>query len=351
ASHQPATVPFLVLRGFSSGLFDPERWLPPRQKPLGLGAAAGSFPVGLSAHHRVTLSAPTVPRMKTEAKDGEEESLQTAFKKLRVDAAGSTASLPVGEGTIPRALVRTAADETKPKNVCTSKEAWHGSMRKPSRGAVRTQRRRRSKSPILHPPKFIHCSSKTPSVCSHLVHKSQIDTPDNSTGLGVPIPKEFCANEQSSPVLDGVGAEHLGASVAEQVPEKKQENSSVAVSLLSKASLKTTDLSDFQSISKQNKSKPCPCMDKACQCKRWQDMKVYKFSGLQNTIPLSPERTVAEDRSQPLPSRTPSSSPRSCSEQARAYVDDVTIEDLSGYMEYYLYIPKKMSHMAEMMYT
>ncbi|XP_039354547.1 oxidative stress-responsive serine-rich protein 1 isoform X1 [Mauremys reevesii] len=294
--------------------------------------------------------------MKTEAKDGEEESLQTAFKKLRVDAAGSTASLPVGDGSVPRALVKTATDETKPKNVCTSKEAWHGSLRKPSRGAVRTQRRRRSKSPILHPPKFIHCSSKTPSVCSHLVHKSQIDTPDNSTGLRVPIPKEFSANERSSPVLDGaghkeVGAEHSGASLSEPVQENKQENSSVAVSLMSKASLKTTDLSDFQSVSKQNKSKPCACMDKACQCKQWQDMEVYKFSGLQNTIPLSPERTVAEDHSQPLPSRTPSSSPRSCSEQARAYVDDVTIEDLSGYMEYYLYIPKKMSHMAEMMYT
>lgn len=38
----------------------------------------------------------------------------------------STASLSVGEGTSPRPLVRTVADETKPKNVCTSKETWHG---------------------------------------------------------------------------------------------------------------------------------------------------------------------------------------------------------------------------------
>uniref|UniRef100_A0A8C8VMW5 Oxidative stress-responsive serine-rich protein 1 n=1 Tax=Pelusios castaneus TaxID=367368 RepID=A0A8C8VMW5_9SAUR len=304
----------------------------------------------------VNLSALSVLRMKTEAQDGEEESLQTAFKKLRVDAAGATASLPVADGTSPRALVRTTADETKPKNVCTAKEAWHGSIRKPSRGAVRTQRRRRSKSPILHPPKFIHCSSKTSSVCSHLVHKSQIDTPDNSTALGMPVPKEFCANERSSPALEvadhkEVGAEYSGVSVAEPVPENKQENSSVALSLVSKANLKATELSDFQSVSKQNQSKPCVCVDKACQCNRWQDMEVYKFSGLQNTLPLAAEKKVAHDHSQHLPSRTPSSCPRSCSEQARAYVDDVTIEDLSGYMEYYLYIPKKMSHMAEMMYT
>lgn len=42
----------------------------------------------------------------------------------------------------------------------------------------------------------------------------------------------------------------------------------------------------------------------------------------------------------------PTPPPRSCSSEA-----DVTIDDLSGYMEFYLHFPKKMSHMAEMMYT
>ncbi|NXJ09477.1 OSER1 protein, partial [Odontophorus gujanensis] len=294
--------------------------------------------------------------MKTEAKDGEEESLQTAFKKLRVDAAGSTASLPIGEGTSPRALVRTAADETKPKNACASKETWHGSVKKPSRGAVRTQRRRRSKSPILHPPKFIHCSTKSQSTCNQLVHKGHVDAPADSAGFGIAVPKEACVHERCSIASDvsqkrdAVGS--LGASVAQSTSVNTQGNCPTAISLVSKASLKTAELADFRSVSKLNKNKPCACVDKACQCKRWQDMEVYKFSGLQNALMLaSDRRTVAEDHSQSLPSRTPSSSPRSCSEQARAFVDDVTIEDLSGYMEYYLYIPKKMSHMAEMMYT
>ncbi|NXK93316.1 OSER1 protein, partial [Formicarius rufipectus] len=290
--------------------------------------------------------------MKSEAKDGEEESLQTAFKKLRVDTAGST-SLSVGEGTSPRALGRSVADETKPKTVCTSKEIWHGSVKKPPRGVMRTQRRRRSKSPILHPPKFIHCSTKPQSTCSQLVQRSQADAQEDNSGFGMPAPKEACAHERCDAAPDigqkGAEVESRRASVTQLTPENGQENS--AASLVSKGSLKTTELSDFQSMSKLNMSKPCACADKACQCKLWQDMEVYRFSGLQNTLPLAPDRTVSEDHSQPLPSRTPSSSPRSCSEQARAFVDDVTIEDLSGYMEYYLYIPKKMSHMAEMMYT
>ncbi|XP_036085269.1 oxidative stress-responsive serine-rich protein 1 isoform X1 [Rousettus aegyptiacus] len=292
--------------------------------------------------------------MKSEAKDGEEESLQTAFKKLRVDASGSIASLSVGEGPSVRASVRTAADDTKPKTTCASKDSWHGSTRKSSRGAVRTQRRRRSKSPVLHPPKFIHCSTIAASSSSQLKHKSQTDSPDGSSGLGISAPNEFNAGECSAS-LDtnhtGAVVEPLRTSVPRLPSEGKEEDSSDAAQV-SQASLKANDLSDFQSVSKLNQGQPCACLGQECQCKRWHDMEVYSFSGLQNVPPLAPERrSMLEDYSQSLHTRTLSGSPRSCSEQARVYVDDVTIEDLSGYMEYYLYIPKKMSHMAEMMYT
>lgn len=291
--------------------------------------------------------------MKSEAKDGEEESLQTAFKKLRVDASGSVASLPVGEGTNVRTSVRTA-DETKLKAAGAAKDSWHGSTRKSSRGAVRTQRRRRSKSPVLHPPKFIHCSTKASSCCSQLKHKSQTDSPDGGSGLGMSSPKEFTAGE-SSTSADG---NHTGAVVeplrtsVPRLPAGSKKEDSCDVTHGSQESLKANDLSDFQSVSKLNQGKACACTGKACQCQRWHDMEVYSFSGLQNVPPLAPERrSTLEDYSQSLHTRTLSGSPRSCSEQARVYVDDVTIEDLSGYMEYYLYIPKKMSHMAEMMYT
>lgn len=292
--------------------------------------------------------------MKSEAKDGEEESLQTAFKKLRVDASGSIAALSVGEGTSVRASVRTATDDSKPKTACASKDSWHGSTRKSSRGAVRTQRRRRSKSPVLHPPKFIHCSTMAASPSSQLKHKCQTDSADSSSGLGIAAAKEVSAGECAAS-LDahhtGAVVEPLRTSVPRLPSESKKEESSDAPQV-SQASLKANDLSDFQSVSQLNQGKPCACLGKECQCKRWHDMEVYSFSGLQNVPPLAPEhRSTFEDYSQSLHTRILSGSPRSCSEQARVYVDDVTIEDLSGYMEYYLYIPKKMSHMAEMMYT
>ncbi|KAM5245755.1 oxidative stress-responsive serine-rich protein 1 [Ctenodactylus gundi] len=292
--------------------------------------------------------------MKSEAKDGEEESLQTAFKKLRVDASGSIVLLSVGEGVSVRTSVRAAVDDTKPKTACAPKDSWHGSTRKSSRGAVRTQRRRRSKSPVLHPPKFIHCSTIASPPSSQLKHKSQTDSPDGGNGLGISTPKELNAGETSTP-LDAnhtkVVIEPLKTSVP-RLPLVNQTDDSSAATQVSRASLTANDLSDFQSVSKLNQGQPCACIGKECQCKRWHDMEVYSFSGLQNVPPLAPERkSTLEDYSQSLHTRTLSGSHRSCSEQARVYVDDVTIEDLSGYMEYYLYIPKKMSHMAEMMYT
>lgn len=38
-----------------------------------------------------------------------------------------------------------------------------------------------------------------------------------------------------------------------------------------------------------------------------------------------------------------------CSQQAR--MDDITVDELAGYFDNLVYIPRKMSHMAEMMYT
>ncbi|XP_003220659.1 oxidative stress-responsive serine-rich protein 1 isoform X1 [Anolis carolinensis] len=276
-----------------------------------------------------------------------EENLQAAFKKLRVDSEGSTISLPVNEGTSSKAFLRTS-DEDEMKTASTSKESWHWCLRKPVRGAVRTQRRRRSKSPVLHPPKFIHRTIKLPTHNQPLP-KNAVDTSDHSCDLSEPNSDELSKNKQASCTLNNVeklqtAAKHSGVSMA-TVQQNTPESSPTAI-------LKATDPSDFHSVSEQNKGSLCACVDKTCQCTQWQDMRVYMFSGLQNALQSVPEKaTHMQDNSKPLPSRTPSCSLRSCSEQARAHVDDVTIEDLSGYMEYFLHIPKKMSHMAEMMYT
>lgn len=41
----------------------------------------------------------------------------------------------------------------------------------------------------------------------------------------------------------------------------------------------------------------------------------------------------------------------SCAQQARIHPDDLTVEELACYLEDFVYIPRKMSSMAEMMYT
>ncbi|XP_035666688.1 oxidative stress-responsive serine-rich protein 1-like [Branchiostoma floridae] len=66
------------------------------------------------------------------------------------------------------------------------------------------------------------------------------------------------------------------------------------------------------------------------------------------------DKTIAQranTNSKDLPSYTKTKHrlERSCSQEAR--LDDTSIEDLAGYFDQLVYIPKKMSAMAEMMYT
>ncbi|NXB78099.1 OSER1 protein, partial [Donacobius atricapilla] len=288
--------------------------------------------------------------MDLEAKD-EEESLQTAFKKLRVDAAGCIAALSVGDGMTLRTTTRAAMDGAKQQTV-SSKEAWHGCVRKPSRGSARIPRRRRSKSPVLHPPKFTYCNMKA---TSQLKHRAQADTSKGAISSDVFVPAEHGTKDRQDSHLEASNdrTEPLEAFTAQEPLQKRGENCSALSSF--ENSLHSEQTSDFQSLSMLSDSRQCPCTDKKCQCQQWRSMEVYSFSGLRSVLSEC-EKAVLGVHAHSLQSRSPSgtasaSSPRSCSEQARAFVDDVTIEDLSGYMEYYLYIPKKMSHMAEMMYT
>ncbi|NWX82673.1 OSER1 protein, partial [Nothoprocta pentlandii] len=287
--------------------------------------------------------------MDLRAAEEEEESLQTAFKKLRVDAEGSVAALSVGDGTILRTPTRAVVEGAKQQAACP-KEAWHGCVRKPSRGSARVPRRRRSKSPVLHPPKFTYCSMKADS---QLKHKTQADTSKDN------IISEHGTKDGHESHLEAskdrrTRTEPSEASTAEEPLENSRENHP-ALSSSFETSLDSSRASDFQSFSMLSNCKQCPCTDKKCQCQQWRAMEVYSFSGLRSVLSEC-EKAVLGIHPQALPNRSScgmasSGSPRSCSEQARAFVDDVTIEDLSGYMEYYLYIPKKMSHMAEMMYT
>lgn len=376
--------------------------------------------------------------MEAGGKDCEEETLQTAFKKLRVDAESLPGAVSVSEALAPRVASRACLDTSgaKPKLGCP-KDNWHGCMRKTSRGASRSQRRRRSKSPILHPPKFTYCSStaasalSTPSGC--LKHQ-RLAVPEASeprpavegrsaSSAAVPAQKELSSSSGSpshiSPLVFGscAGYEtHIGAVVSspslQEIPaviatvatSTRQDggNSGEARSTEEKSACDgaesgagahritgPADAADFRALSELHSSgsaegpqAPCSCgwrnssdsqekspqgAESQCQCQTshqgWHGVEVYSFTGLRNVISEcerslpgheDPTRTLGTNSTAataPSSSSSTSGSPRSCSEQARAYVDDITIEDLSGYMEYYLYIPKKMSHMAEMMYT
>uniref|UniRef100_A0A8C1K1S1 Oxidative stress-responsive serine-rich protein 1 n=1 Tax=Cyprinus carpio TaxID=7962 RepID=A0A8C1K1S1_CYPCA len=288
-------------------------------------------------------------------KECEDETLQTAFKKLRVDAESSTTAVRVLMTLASRLVARSSLEGAKSK-MSSSKDNWLGCTRKSSRGVVRSQRRRRSKSPILHPPKFTYCSKMSPPP-EHLKHK----TPPEPDDTGA-VKNEVAFSAPCSTVCGVVGYEtHLpspkgqGSPLNPRMPSDDESAPENRPALgcgpgSQEPGAGNAVLSDFQTLSKLQEAGQCPCGQRECQCPGWQGVEVYSFTGLRDVISEC-ERKLPSPQDSSSNSRTSagaSSSPRSCSEQARAYVDDITIEDLSGYMEYYLYIPKKMSHMAEM---
>ncbi|CAL8336532.1 unnamed protein product [Lota lota] len=354
------------------------------------------------------------------AEKEEEETLQTAFKKLRVDAETSLpGTVNVCEALVPRAVPRACPEISgaKPKLGCT-KDPWHGCMRKTSRGVSRCQRRRRSKSPILHPPKFTYCSSSSassscasslspPGGClkhQRLAAPEPHPTPSPASTSPAPPP-----SAQTQPPTTGSPSALPAPPVFGACAGGPATLASPVSSLSSEApgspaqreggTSQGSEPSDFHALSQLHSSGPAgatgpgspPCSScsrgeapeggavaeqrpgggrPGCQCLvasgntplpvGWPGMEVYSFTGLRGVIsecekslpaPRTPSSSGAAANASSSSPALMSGSPRSCSEQARAYVDDITIEDLSGYMEYFLYIPKKMSHMAEMMYT
>ncbi|XP_008318593.1 oxidative stress-responsive serine-rich protein 1 [Cynoglossus semilaevis] len=372
--------------------------------------------------------------MEAGGKDCEEETLQTAFKKLRVDVECVTGAVNASEVLAPRVTQRPGLDASgaKPKLSC-SKDNWHGCTRKTSRGAARSQRRRRSKSPILHPPKFTYCSAapssslstsivcikhqslavaKPEELCPLAVGRSASSAAlsaenklSSSVTVGNICPVVFGSSGCSETLVGGMTSKPSQQEVATAISPVAGHDSTISGSVRSSKEgdleksicglgatsgtpqkIGSTEAADFKALSELHCSTnatqtPCCCpkqrstcysqeakipsSESQCECQSghhgWQGMEVYSFTGLRNVISECEHslqshsdasrthnaNTVSSASSSPLVS----GSPRSCSEQARSYVDDITIEDLSGYMEYYLYIPKKMSHMAEMMYT
>lgn len=186
-------------------------------------------------------------------------------------------------------------------------------------------------------------------------HKSPTELKDTSTSLIVPAKKELLSSSAQSPVFGSLGYDSSIALESKISPLNRvapfgNEGSSEVKDEKTKNSLEKaqTSTADFKSLCQLQESG-------VCKCTNWQGMEVYSFTGLRDVIsecerklPSSPD--VAQN-TRTVNASSVTSSPRSCSEQARVYVNDISIEDLSGYLEYYLYIPKKMSHMAEMMYT
>lgn len=71
------------------------------------------------------------------------------------------------------------------------------------------------------------------------------------------------------------------------------------------------------------------------------DSHILSMSSLESSLPVLPLTNVG---SKPADLRS-----YSCSQQA--LIDDMSVDELAGYLDDFVHIPKKMSSMAEMMYT
>ena len=72
---------------------------------------------------------------------------------------------------------------------------------------------------------------------------------------------------------------------------------------------------------------------------------------LQSTLPTASVERSSPQQACPLHRGRSERCTCTCAQQARLHPDDLTVEELACYLEEFVYIPRKMSSMAEMMYT
>ncbi|GAB6029024.1 hypothetical protein CHUAL_004812 [Chamberlinius hualienensis] len=117
--------------------------------------------------------------------------------------------------------------------------------------------------------------------------------------------------------------------------------------------IKIPDLCDFRMLNKE-----VPCDSDAAAMSSCQQFLMYQRDNDKGTTwscqslseRLQSSVNLKDVKSPRMPECSiPKPLEKSCSQQAR--LDDVTIDELAGYFENYVYIPRKMSSMAEMMYT
>uniref|UniRef100_A0A5F8H7R0 Oxidative stress-responsive serine-rich protein 1 n=1 Tax=Monodelphis domestica TaxID=13616 RepID=A0A5F8H7R0_MONDO len=222
-----------------------------------------------------------------------------------------TTSLFIGELANVGALVKTATVETKAKTLCLSKGSWHSSTRKTSRAVVRTQCHRCSKSPVSSCSKVytLHYQACIFLPPGGLETKVQVTVLTTVVAMG-PIHKfstrDFTISSPSEANhTQAAKKDPLGIKAPYSASEGKTKQDSLDAALTTQANLKTSNLSDYQLVSKLNLGKPL------CMCRQG----VVPFSGLQKIPSLSTRMKIhseelLKDDSQ---SFLPYGSPHSCS--------------------------------------